>query len=459
MSQVSAVKTTGIYCLPRCGAQPYPGNVMGFSSPSAAESAGYRACLRCRPYREAPPSSCAGPELVCRAVNLVLEGALDQGTGQDLGDRLGVSPRHLRRLFGEHLGVTPDQLARSSRAHFARRLLDDTDLTITEIALAAGFGSLRQFNRTFRDVFRSQPGELRLRRRRADRLVADGGLALRLAYRPPLDWTVMVRYLERRAIPGVESVGDGAYRRTVLVGGAPGVLEFRPGDTDHLLLRAHLPHWQGLIHLVQQARRIFNLDSDLEGAYGYLRSDPVLGLAAAAGLGARVPGAWDPFEVGISAILGDRLTEAAPSARVGRLVERFGVAVPGLIPLGLSHLFPTPACLAAADLSSAGLSEETARTVSAFAAVVLEGTLVLDRASGLDPLLAALTAIPGLDAGAAHYLALRMGEPDAFPWSDAGIRLRLEHRLSRALSPHQVGQIAEAWRPWRAQAATLLAAS
>src|SRR5499427_1057022 len=229
MGTFSAVVTTGIYCRPGCGGRPRPENVRQYPLAAAAEAAGYRACLRCRPYRTEPLVSLAAPELVCRAVQLILGGALDGGTEHDLGARLAISARHLRRLFGEHLGVTPDQLARSRRAHFARRLLDDTDLAVTDIAFASGFGSVRQLNRACREVFRAAPGELRARRRSGDRLVADGGLALRLPFQPPLDWDGMLGYFGARAIAGVESVGDGAYRRTVLIDGDPGVLEVAPG--------------------------------------------------------------------------------------------------------------------------------------------------------------------------------------------------------------------------------------
>src|SRR5438132_8881675 len=250
MEPFSAVVTTGIYCRPGCSARPRAENVRPFTLAAAAESAGYRACLRCRPDRSPQLAFWTGPELVCRAVQLILGGALDRGTEADLGRRLGVSARHLRRLFRAQLGVTPDALARSARAHFARRLLDETDATVTEVAFAAGFGSLRQFNRTCREVFRASPRELRARRRARDRLVADGGLVLRLPFEGPLDWDSLAAYFAARAIPGVEYVSGTTYRRTVVIAGDPGVLELVPGGDDHLLLRAHLPHWEDLIHLV-----------------------------------------------------------------------------------------------------------------------------------------------------------------------------------------------------------------
>jgi AraC family transcriptional regulator, regulatory protein of adaptative response / DNA-3-methyladenine glycosylase II len=404
MPAVFAVVTTGIYCRPTCAAQPRPGNVRSFPLAAAAEAAGYRACLRCRPYCAPQSVPWTGPELVCRAVRLILDGALDAATEAQLGHRLGVSARHLRRLFMAHLGVTPDGLARSARTHFARRLLDDTDLTITEIAFAAGFGSLRQFNRACQEMFRAPPHVLRAKRRKADRLVA-----------------------------------DGTYRRTVTIAGDPGVLELYPGAEDHLLLRAHLPHWEELVHLVNRARRIANLDLDLEEPTRRLGADPVIGPLLRARPGVRPPGTFDPFETGVRAIIGQRATIAAASAITGRLVERLGAPVPGLQHLGLTRTFPQPDTLAGADLGGLGLSGARQAAVRAFAQAVAEGALPLDRSASLDRLVVAISELDGLGPWTAHYLALRLGEPDAWPIRDRGLTA-----------------LAARWRPWRALAAAHL---
>lgn len=247
-----AVVTTGIYCRPGCSARPKPENVREFAFAAAAEAAGFRACHQCRPYREGIQPS-LGTDLVCRAVDLIAAGVMDGGSEAALAARLAVSARHLRRVFVEHAGATPDQVARSRRAHFARRLLDETDLPVTDVAFASGFGSLRQFNRVIDATFRASPRELRARRRRAERLVADGGLVLRLPAR--IDFDTWLRARAAVAVAGTEHVADGCYRRTVLVDGDPGVIEIRPGSTDHLLLVAHLPRLEGLIHLVEHVRR------------------------------------------------------------------------------------------------------------------------------------------------------------------------------------------------------------
>ncbi len=454
MGAFAAVVTTGIYCRPGCSARPRAENVRTFELAAAAEAAGYRACLRCRPYRWPHSLEWNAPELVCRAVRLILDGALDRGTEAELGTRLGVSPRHLRRLFKVHLGVTPDGLARSARVHFARRLLDDTDLTVTEIAFAAGFGSLRQFNRACLETFHESPRTLRARRRKADRLVADGGLVLRLPYRGPLDWDAMLEYFAARATPGVEQISGGTYRRTIVIDGDPGVLELGRGRGDHLLLRAHLPHWDELVHLVQRARKIANLDFEVEEASRRLAEDPTVGQLIRTRPGLRPPGTWDAFETGVRAIIGQQVSVAAANTIAGRLVAKLGTPVPGLAELRLTHTFPAPATLAVADLGGLGLTSARAAAIRSFARRVLDDRIPLDRSVSLDQLVGSLTAIDGLGAWTAQYIALRTGEPDACPTTDLGLR-----RAVPRYTPHPppvLDDLAERWRPWRALAATHL---
>jgi AraC family transcriptional regulator of adaptative response / DNA-3-methyladenine glycosylase II len=447
----SAVVTTGIYCRPGCGGRPHARNVTTYPLAAAAEAAGYRPCFQCRPYRWPQSVTWTGPELVCRAVRLILDGALDGATEQELGARLGVSARHLRRLFSSHLGVTPDGLARSARAHFARRLLDDTDLTVLEIALASGFGSLRQFNRACQEIFRASPRALRAKRRRADRLVADGGLPVRLGYRGQLDWDALLRYLAARAIPGVEHVSGDAYRRTIVVDGDPGVLELSRGGDDHLVLVVHLPHWDELIHVVARARRIANLDLDLDEPMAQLRRDAAIGPLLGARPGLRTAGTWDPFETGVRAILGQQVSVAGANTLARRLVERHGTPVPGLSQIGLTHAFPSAMTLAGADIDGLGLPRARQDAIHGFASAVAADEIRLDGSIGLEQLVASVTAVDGLGPWTGHYLALRMGEPDAFPATDLGLRRALGGMDARGLAA-----LAEDWRPWRALAATHL---
>jgi AraC family transcriptional regulator, regulatory protein of adaptative response / DNA-3-methyladenine glycosylase II len=448
VNRINAVTTTGIYCRSGCPAQPLQKNVRHFATAAGAEAAGYRACLRCRPYRTSISVDHSAPGLVCRAVQLILAGALDDGGEAELGRRLGVSARHLRRLFVEHLGATPDQVARSRRVHFARRLLDDTDLSVTDIAFASGFGSTRQLNRACLDVFRAAPRDLRARRRSGDRLTADGGLALRLPFEGPLDWDAMLAYFAARAIPGVECVSDGAYRRTITVDGDPGVLELRLGDEAELVLVAHLPHWEGMIHIVERTRRIFSLDASIDCAVRELVGAPVVGSLVAARPGVRVPGTWDAFEIGVRAIVGQQISVSAANTVIGRLVELFGTPVDGIDHLGLTHTFPSADVLAEADLGALPMPRSRADAIRAFAQFVANGKVMLDGSLGLDDFVRSLTSVPGLGPWTAQYIALRLGEPDAFPGSDLGLR--------RAVRGVALDSLAERWRPWRALAATHL---
>ena len=428
MTTYSAVRTTGIYCRPGCGAKPLAENVRTFELAAAAEAEGYRACLRCRPYRVAGTVADDAPELVCRAVQFIIAGALDEADEAALGLRLGISARHLRRLFNDHLGVTPDQFARSRRAHFARRLLDDSELTIADVAFASGFGSLRQFNRAMREVFRATPRELRDRRRRTDRLTADGGLVLRMPFTPPYDWEAMAGFLARNAVPGVESVIDGVYRRSIALDGDLGMLEIGPGGVDHLLLTAHLPYWEGAIHVVERAGCLVGLSTEPVLATAQLAGDPVIGPLIQARPGVRVPGAWGPFEAAVQAVVAHHpgLTSTDGREVLMRLVEEVGLTAEGL-GFGLTHAFPAAELVAGASLY--GVPDEVARTIKALASEVALGNLSLEACAPLEELVPALTAIDGVSERAAQWVALRLGARDASPTRQD-----------------------EEWRPWRALA-------
>ena len=448
MDTFTGVVTTGIYCRPGCSGAPLERNTRPYTFAAAAEAAGFRPCLRCRPDREPAPGWVDAPELVCRALRSIADGALDDATEDALAARLGVSARHLRRLFDVNVGATPAEVARSRRAHFARRLLDDTDLPLAHVSTAAGFNSVRQFNRVMKDVFRFTPQELCARRRAPDRLVADGGLELRVPYRPPLAWPAMLSFLAPRAIPGVETVDleGGVYRRVVALGDAPGVIEVWDEPARNALrLRLHLPTFDGLVHLLASVRRLFDLDADPTVIDTALARDRTLRPLVRARRGVRVPGAIDPFEVSVRAVLGQQVSVGAATRLAGRLVERYGCPVPGVAALGLTHLFPDAPTLARADLTDVGLTSARARAVNALARSVAAGDLELDRARDLDHTLAELQTLPGFGPWTAQYVAMRAcGERDAFPASDLGLR--------RALGDNPSAR-AEAWRPWRAYGA------
>lgn len=455
---LSAVRTTGIYCRPDCTARPLPRNVTQFRSNVAAEAAGYRPCLRCRPDRLPPFVDAAAAGLVARALTLIAEGALDNESEDVLARRVGLSARHLRRLFQEQVGATPALVARSRRAHFMRRLLDETDLRVSDIAFAAGFSSVRQMNRVAADVFGFSPVTLREKRRNADRLVADGGLPLRIPYGGALRFDDLLAHRRPRAIPGVESVADGVYRRTISACGDPGVIEVSDnGDGRHLLVVAHLPTLQAMIDDVARCRRMFGLDR-APAEDTPLARDPLLGSLVRRRPGLRVPGPWDPFETAVRIILGQQVSVAGATTLAGRLVRAFGAPVRGLDAMGLSHVFPPAARLAGASLDrirAIGLPAARAASVRALARAYADERIVLDAGACLDELTDSVAALPGIGPWTAQMIALQAGQPDAFPTGDLGLRRATARLMGREtpLAAPELEEIAEAWRPHRALAA------
>ncbi len=417
-----AVTTTGIYCRPICPARsPKDENVRYFETAAGAEAAGFRPCLRCRP--EAAPGSPAWngtSGVVSRALRLIGEGALDGEGVERLADRLGVSGRHLRRLFRQHLGATPLEVALTRRVHFAKKLLDETSMGLEEVAFASGFGSLRRFNARIRRTFRRTPTELR--RRARSRLASEPDwYRLRLAFRPPYDWEEMLSFLASRAIPGVESVDASGYRRTIAIDGGSGILEVSNREASSALtLSVRFPDPRALLLIVERVRRLFDLGADPAVVLDHLGRDPLLRAPLARHPGIRVPGAWDGFELAVAAILGPRVA--------GQVALEFGSPVSA--GFRLERLFPGPDRLSRVPLERAGVSGALADTVR---------SLARGLASGGD-VFSALRAIPGIDPRTSEYVRMRaLGEPDAFPSADPALRRRSER-----------------WLPFRAYAFMLL---
>ena len=492
-----AVRTTGIYCRPICPApQPRPGNVSFYPTAAAAAGAGFRPCLRCRP--EAAPGTPAwlgGSAIVDRALRLLDDGEAEGPAVEALARRVGLTPRHLNRLFHRHLGAPVGAVVRTRRLHAAKRLIDETALPMADVAFAAGFESVRRFNAAVRRTYGRTPSELR--RAAADGRRAGGngadGLALRLAFRPPFDWQALIGFLGARAIPGVEEVTGGVYRRAVAFaegggdagpvvdgpagdgsGGGPaavpvvgGVVEVRPlpGEAA-LLLSVHPPLPRALPRIVARARRLFDLDADPAAVAERLGADPLLAPALAAHPGLRLPGAWDGFELAVRAVLGQQVSVRAATTLAGRLVEAFGRPldpVPGVrSPArlrrdgGPHRLFPRPQDLADADLGSIGLTRARATTLRRLAAATAAGELAFDGAEGAEELAARLVRLPGIGDWTAQYVAMRaLGAPDAFPASDLGL-LKAAGSGGEKTTPARLLRRAEAWRPWRAYAAICL---
>jgi AraC family transcriptional regulator of adaptative response / DNA-3-methyladenine glycosylase II len=452
----TAVLTTGVYCRPVCPARtPRPENVRFFAHAAAAEEAGFRPCLRCRP--EAAPGTPAwigSPAVVTRALRLIGEGGLDGDDLPAFAERLGVGERQLARLFLTHVGVAPGAVARSRRSSLARRLLDETDLPVSELALAAGYSSLRQFNHAMRQRFGEAPTALRARRRCARVPSAGEALVLCLPCRPPFEAASLLRFLAARAIPGVEHVDASGYRRTIRTDGEAGALELRPNaDGASVSLRLEILSPIGLPAIVARARRLFDLDADPLPIAAHLGRSALLAPRVARRPGLRVPGSWDPFEVAVRAILGQQVTVRGATTLAGRLVSRFGEPIPAAQGGSLTHLFPLPEALAEADLAGIGLPHARADSLRNLAAAIAGGRLAFDAALGLDDLVARLTSLPGIGDWTAQYVAMRAcAEPDAFPASDLGLRRALA-RSGAPLSKQALLREAEAWRPWRAYAA------
>ena len=456
-----AVRTTGIFCRPVCPARtPKLANVRFFACAAAAQAEGFRPCKRCRPETSpGTPAWLGSSAIVSRALRLIADGGLDEDPVDAFAERLGIGDRQLRRLFARHLGASPGSIARARRVHFARRLIDETTLPMTEVAFSAGFKSIRDFNFAVRATFGRSPRELR--RGRAPRSGAregegNGELVVKLPFRPPLDFAGVLGFLRLRAIPGVEWVGDGRYRRTIEQDGAVGSIELRAvACEDQLEMRVSLPAYGGLIRIVERARRIFDLGADPLQITNALRRSPLLAARLRRAPGLRVPGAWNGFELAVRAVLGQQVSVKGATTLAGRLAQSFGKPVEGLGE-GLTHAFPPPETLAEADLARIGIPAARAETLRALARAVASEGLQLHATQGLDDAVARLVAIPGIGAWTAHYIAMRaLGEPDAFPASDLGLRRALASR-GVAPSARELERIAEAWRPWRAYAAIAL---
>lgn len=447
----TGVKTTGIYCRPSCPARtPKASNVTFYPSAAAAQAAGFRACKRCRP--EASPGS---PEwdqradVAGRAMRLIAEGVVDREGVSGLSRRLGYSERQLQRQLVEVAGAGPLAIARANRARSARILLESTQMPIGDVAFAAGFASVRQFNETIRDVFASAPRELR---RAATPDAADPGVvALRLPYRQPIALSELFAFLARRAAPGVEAATDGGFARTLDLAGGPGSVELSPGEPNHLLATFRLSDLRDLGVAVARVRSLCDLDSDPAGADAVLSADPAMRRLVKRRLGLRVPGCVSAEELAVRAVLGQQVSVAAATTAAGRIAGRWGGEVKGA-PNGLTRTFPRAEVLATIDPAELPMPRSRARTVVALAAALAAGELRIDAGAERGEAREQMTALPGIGPWTAEYVAMRaLRDPDAFLPTDLGVRRGLE-ALGEDGSPAAAVARAERWRPYRAYA-------
>jgi AraC family transcriptional regulator, regulatory protein of adaptative response / DNA-3-methyladenine glycosylase II len=452
------VTSTGIYCRPVCPARTAKfENCIFYGSAAAAQDAGFRPCLRCRPETAPDLASWRGTSnTVSRALALIAEGALDGGENsvEKLAERLGLGERQLRRLFLQHLGASPISVAQTRRVLFAKQLIHETRMPMTEVAMAAGFGSLRRFNETFLDLFHRPPSALR---RKNSARHEDSGVALRLRYRAPYDWDNMLSFLRVRAIAGVEVVDGGRYLRTVEVNGAMGSIEVTHlPERESLGVNIRFPDVRLLPVIVARVRRLFDLGADIETIDDHLSSDPTLALLVARRPGLRAPGGWDGFEIAVRAVLGQQISVVAARRLAGQLVALHGRVVPKqfLIHADLSRTFPTAKRLASAP--SIGLAMPGARltALKAVAEASVADPNLFHPFGSVEETVARLRTIRGIGEWSAQYIALRaVREMDAFPATDVGLLRSVASMDGEKTTSAELLSRAESWRPWRAYAA------
>lgn len=453
---VTAVTSTGIYCRPSCPAvTPKQSNVRFYATSATAQQAGFRACLRCRP--DAAPGS---PEwnlradLVGRAMRLIGDGVVERDGVPGLARRLGYSERHVHRQLVAELGAGPLALARAQRTQTARVLIETTTMPFTDVAFAAGFASVRQFNDSVREIFAATPGALRTgraaRRGAGTASATPGAVELRLPYRAPFDAAGVLAFLAAHMVAGLEEIVDGTYRRTLRLAHGAGVAELTPVD-GHVRCRLRLDDLRDLGSAVQRCRRLLDLDADPVAVDGLLGTDPLLADLVAAVPGRRVPGSVDGAETALRAVLGQQVSVAAACTATARIVAGHGtpLAEPDG---GLTHLFPTPAVLAEVDPATLRLPASRQRCLLGLAGALAAGTVDLepgaDRAATRDVLL----ALPGIGPWTAGYVALRaLADPDALLHGDLVVRRALARR-GASDDPRAWEGLAERWRPWRAYA-------
>ena len=447
-----AVLSTRIYCRPICPARTCKeSNVLYFPTAAAAAEAGFRPCLRCRPESSpGTPAWLGTSTTVSRALRLIGESGLEDGGVEALAERLGVGSRHLRRLFLKHLGATPIAVAQTRRLHFAKKLIDETRLPMTQIALAAGFGCVRRFNAGIRKFYHRTPTQIR-RLSRQKVVQPANQYVFHLNFRPPYHWQGLLDFLGPRCTPGVEAVDGACYRRTISLNGKHGYFEVCPDHERHwMVARIEFGDPQLLFAIAERIRQMFDLNADWASIMRTLRGDPRLAPIVRTEPGLRVPGFWNGFELAVRAILGQQVTVKGATTLAGRLVARFGKKVDG--PKGLTHLFPEAKTLADAPLSTIGLTGNRAQTIQSLSRAVCEGKLsfagVIDSKEFLDR----LCEIPGIGKWTAQYVAMRaLGEPDAFPSTDLGLL-----RATNLQNAQELESRSEMWRPWRAYAAMYL---
>ena len=451
---ITAVKTTGIYCRPSCPAMtPKRHNVEFFVTAAAAQQHGYRACKRCRP--DASPGS---PEwnvradVVGRAMRLIADGLVDREGVGGLAARLNYSERQINRLLTAELGAGPLALARAQRAQTARTLIETTSMPITQIAFAAGFASVRQFNDTIREVYASSPTELRGSRQP---IAAGGTLSLRLAYRSPFHAESIFGFLADRAVPGIESWDGATYRRSLRLNHGNAVVAVSAGATspgpNAVMCTLHLDNVADAQAAVQRCRRMFDLDADPDTVESHFADDPILSPLVRKRPGLRSPGHPDGVELLTRAVLGQQVSVKGARTLAARLAAAIGE--PLAVPVeGVTHVFPSAAAIAGCAPSDFAMPAARARALINACQQLAAGDIVIDAGSDREEIAMKLEALPGVGPWTASYVALRaLGDPDVFLPTDIGVRNALRS-LGVESTPKAAARLADSWRPWRSYA-------
>lgn len=451
------VLTTGIYCRPVCPVRiPKKENVQLYKSAASAAAAGFRPCLRCRPESSPGTPAWSGSSWkVSRALQLIDQGFLDGSSVDQLAEQIEVGPRQLSRLFQNHLGASPVEVAQTRRLHFAKKLIDETPMSLADICFAAGFGSLRRFNAVFNKTYGRSPKQLREK----SRLKPGSGakaIDICLSYRPPYDWQSLLAFLAYRAIPGVEWVSGNSYARTICIDGIAGhfIACFEP-EKNRLRVQLHYPETRHLYHIIDRIRSIFDLRADSAQIDQFLARDKQLRPLVKKFPGLRVPGCWDGFEVAVRAILGQQISVKAASTLVARIADKHGQRYDGGH-AQLSHSFPAADSLATADLDGLGIVGQRIAAIKAIAGLLRQDRLRIDCTIDSESFVRQICEVKGIGEWTAYYIAMRaLNDPNAFPYSDLILR-RAAAPTGETLTPKQLLSRSDSWQPWRAYAVILL---
>jgi AraC family transcriptional regulator of adaptative response / DNA-3-methyladenine glycosylase II len=448
------VKTTGIFCRPICPARsPKLSNVVFYKSAAAATDAGLRPCLRCRP--ECTPGTAAwmgSSSRIHRALKLI-NGEIESNCKSSmLAKNLGISDRHLRRLFHEHLGASPSSVISTEKLLFAKRLITETNLSMADIAFASGYNSVRSFNHHIKRHYSCPP--LKLRRHKT---VKSTKTTLKLAYQPPLNFKKMMAFLKFRAIPGVEAVEDNTYSRTIELKENQGVICVSFQDTQNMaILEIDFPDSTKLFHITQRVKAMFDLNTSSLCIDGALKQGQTLSHMVEDNPGLRVPGSMNSFELGIRAIIGQQISVKGASTIIGRLAQKYGKKLNCENKFNLEHIFPGPGILANALLDGIGLTNTRIDTIHRFSRAVHNKDIVFNPWSDPDDLKKSLVKLKGIGDWTAQYIAMRtIKDPDAFPHTDLGL-LKAHNLDTSASSKKEFKAISENWKPYRAYAAMYL---